>query len=130
MWYKKKYEGRIKFFYHVGVIAFLLGFGLALVPQPGAAAYGFLWIASGVAFVAVAVNACLDVKRAWNNRNIADRGGRRMADPFSHLWSRVRRTSGSRPMPLSPGRSAAAVLAHAAPNGEARGEAAAGLVGS
>ena len=75
MRYKKKYEGRIKFFYHVGVIAFLLGFGLALVPQPGAAAYGFLWIASGVAFVAVAVNACLDVKRAWNNRNIADRGG-------------------------------------------------------
>lgn len=58
------YEWRTDFCYHVGVVTFLLGFGLALAPQHSSGSWWFRWVASGIAFAACAIWAFVYMKRA------------------------------------------------------------------
>lgn len=61
-----KYEWRTDSCYHLGVVTFLLGFGLALAPQHSSGSYVFRWVASGVAFAAFAIWTYIYVK--WARR--------------------------------------------------------------
>lgn len=70
--HQQRYWTSTDFSYHVGVVTFLLGFGLALAPQPGAGAYGFRWFASGFVFAACTFESGVYVIRAlkwaWRHR--------------------------------------------------------------
>jgi len=63
-----KWGKRVEYFYHLGVFTFLIGFGFALAPQPGAEAYKYRWIASGIAFVAFLAEAGRYGKWKCNSR--------------------------------------------------------------
>ena len=54
--------------YHVGVVTFLLGFGLALLTHPSDETYVFRLVASSVAFAACLVEAVVYVRRALRDR--------------------------------------------------------------
>ena len=71
---KVNYE-RTVFFYHVGVVTFLLGFGFALAPPPSTGAYLSRWIASGGAFAVCVIEAGVYV-----NRELRERGLRRFEE--------------------------------------------------
>jgi hypothetical protein len=62
------YEWRTDICYHVGVITFLAGFGLALAPQHSSGSFVFRVVASVIAFTACATEAGVYLTRPWRTR--------------------------------------------------------------
>jgi len=59
---RKRLESRTRNFYHLGIVAVLLGLGLTLVPQHVTGLQGVVqWVASAIAFVACGVSVALSV---------------------------------------------------------------------
>ena len=59
---RKRMEGWTRNFYHLGIVAVLLGLGLALAPQHGKGLQDTVqWVASVVAFVSCGVAAAMSV---------------------------------------------------------------------
>jgi hypothetical protein len=67
--------------YHVGVVTFLLGFGLALLTHPSDETHVFRLIASALAFVVGLVEAVVYVKRARRDRRRPRVVGSAQSDP-------------------------------------------------
>jgi hypothetical protein len=60
-----RYVSRTDICYHVGVITFLGGFGLALAPQHSSGSFAYRVVASVVAFAACAIEGSLYLTRPW-----------------------------------------------------------------
>jgi hypothetical protein len=89
---KQRNWRRTEFFYHFGVIAFLLGFGFALAPQhssgPSSDPYAFRCVASIVAFAACAIWGIVYVVRGLNalkNSTACPRRTKQTPPPFRSL---------------------------------------------
>jgi hypothetical protein len=65
----KRYENWTDGLYHIGVFAFLLGFGFALFPQHDSGSHTFRLVAACFAFAACVVEACVFVTqtKAWGD---------------------------------------------------------------
>jgi hypothetical protein len=67
----KRYESRTGICYHVGVITFLGGLGLALAPQHSSGSFAYRVVASVVAFAACAIEGGVYLTRPWREKRKA-----------------------------------------------------------
>jgi hypothetical protein len=72
---------RTEICYHVGVIAFLGGFGLALAPQHSSGSFAYRVVASVIAFAACAIEGGLYLTRPWRIRRKRRQASRQLPTP-------------------------------------------------